>query len=453
MLYKKTEIGYNEILVSSPVKSGDIFMGEFLGLLPFHLLGVLLIGPIITSLIMQIKTLTFLDFLIIYICIFVLINLGLLIGNLIANSIEYFISIKNYSELKNELILIFISLVFIVIFYLFHYLFTLMISHPEVKNWLMFYPSFWYSNIIIFIIDRNALDSYLLNIWFSCALATIAPLLCFFFSYRISNKFYFLGMRKSSEGLRIERENKIYSILRCMVLNKYKILVITQFKEFLRKKENLIKIIYVYSLTIIAGIILSLSSEDIGKRLGRELIYLNELSVILLSWIGGFIFGILIGIYFFLSSEEMIYLYKRTPRGLTSLVSSYVFEMVYIIIFLDLLVTLFFIFLFKLQIVVILVFFLMYFIHCVIILFQVVGIQCYNPLFDERSKDLFFNLYLLTTLQILSLTISLFITIPSLPYEIDLSLGLIIILITNSIISLGFSFLVLFLGFQKLKKY
>ena len=238
-----------------------------------------------------------------------------------------------------------------------------------------------------------------------------------------------------------------------MVLNKYKILVITQFKEFLRKKENLIKIIYVYSLTIIAGIILSLSSEDIGKRLGRELIYLNELSVILLSWIGGFIFGILIGIYFFLSSEEMIYLYKRTPRGLTSLVSSYVFEMVYIIIFLDLLVTLFFIFLFKLQIVVILVFFLMYFIHCVIILFQVVGIQCYNPLFDERSKDLFFNLYLLTTLQILSLTISLFITIPSLPYEIDLSLGLIIILITNSIISLGFSFLVLFLGFQKLKKY
>ena len=74
MLYKKTEIGYNEILVSSPVKSGDIFMGEFLGLLPFHLLGILLIGPIVTSLIMQIKTLTFLDFLIIYICIFVLIR-------------------------------------------------------------------------------------------------------------------------------------------------------------------------------------------------------------------------------------------------------------------------------------------------------------------------------------------------------------------------------------------
>ena len=237
-----------------------------------------------------------------------------------------------------------------------------------------------------------------------------------------------------------------------IVINRYKILVITQFKEFLRKKENIIKIIYVFSLTIVTCIILLLSSEDMARHLGRELIYLDELIVVLISWIGGFIFGILIGFNFFLGSEEMIYLYKRTPRGLTSLITSYVIEMVYIIIFLDLLITLFFMFLFKLQLIVILIFFLMYFIQCVILLFQAVGIQCYNPLFDERSKDIFFNIYLITTLQLLSLIISLFITIPYFPYSTDLSLGLIIILISNSIISFGISSLVLLLGFQKLKK-
>ncbi|MFX0071878.1 MAG: hypothetical protein ACFFAO_12385, partial [Candidatus Hermodarchaeota archaeon] len=222
MLYKKTEMGYNEILISSPIKSGDIFIGEFMGLLPFHLLGVLLVGPIITSLIMQVKKLTFLDFLIIYLCLFILINLGLLIGNLIANSIEYFISIKNYSEVKKELILILISLIFVTIFYFFHYLFTFMISNPEIKNWIMIYPSFWYSNIIIFIIDRHALDLYILDIWSSCGLAIVFPILCFFFSYQISNKFYNLGTKKSTNGSIIERENILYNILKYFILKKYR---------------------------------------------------------------------------------------------------------------------------------------------------------------------------------------------------------------------------------------
>ena len=35
ILYRKTEIGYKEILLSSPARPGDIFLGEFLSLLPF----------------------------------------------------------------------------------------------------------------------------------------------------------------------------------------------------------------------------------------------------------------------------------------------------------------------------------------------------------------------------------------------------------------------------------
>ena len=35
MLYRKSEIGHKEILLTSPAKPGDIFLGEFLGQLPF----------------------------------------------------------------------------------------------------------------------------------------------------------------------------------------------------------------------------------------------------------------------------------------------------------------------------------------------------------------------------------------------------------------------------------
>ena len=55
-LFRKEKINQKEILMASPVKSGDIFLGEFLGQLPFYLLFILGIGPFITVLLLQINT-------------------------------------------------------------------------------------------------------------------------------------------------------------------------------------------------------------------------------------------------------------------------------------------------------------------------------------------------------------------------------------------------------------
>ena len=64
-LYRKSEIGYIEILLSSPVKKSEIFLGEFIGRMPFYFLMTLITGPLITSALMQFAELNLFHFFIV----------------------------------------------------------------------------------------------------------------------------------------------------------------------------------------------------------------------------------------------------------------------------------------------------------------------------------------------------------------------------------------------------
>ena len=69
-IYRKTEIGFKEILLSSPVTAGDIFLGEFMGKLPVLSSVVLVIAPMVIGLLNPIVRLTLVQAIVIYICIF-----------------------------------------------------------------------------------------------------------------------------------------------------------------------------------------------------------------------------------------------------------------------------------------------------------------------------------------------------------------------------------------------
>ena len=70
-LFRKSEIGIKDVILSSPVKAGDIFLGEFFAQLPFIFLIVLAVGPAAASLLSQVNpNLTILHYLAIYLVIF-----------------------------------------------------------------------------------------------------------------------------------------------------------------------------------------------------------------------------------------------------------------------------------------------------------------------------------------------------------------------------------------------
>ena len=150
---------------------------------------------------------------------------------------------------------------------------------------------------------------------------------------------------------------------------------------------------------------------------------------------GGLIFGLLVGMYDFIGSKELLFAYKKTPKGTKSLFYSYLYSMLYILISFDIVLTLFFTLVFQLDIFISLFFFFIYIVNSSNILLQAIGFQCIRPLFEERRKNLITNNYLILLLQICSFLLTLFIFIPTVPDIINPYLGLIYIIL----ISLGIS--------------
>ncbi|MFX0002803.1 MAG: hypothetical protein ACFE9J_04910, partial [Candidatus Hermodarchaeota archaeon] len=260
LLYRKTEIGIKDIIIASPIKSGDIFTGEFIGQLPFYFLFLLGIGPLGTSLLRQLNSeMGFFHYVGFYVITFTLSMFALLIGTILSNWIESRIhKSKKVKELNNWVFVI-LSFIVISIFYIFHFLFEFITNYPNFKVWMLIFPSFWYSNMVLFIINPSLVISYILNIWLNFGLAIIIPLLLFYISYKRAHKFYNLEMNIEKEIKSVYKDNKFYQFMEKITPNKWKGLVIIHFKDFLRKKENYAKLIYSAIFIGFIGVFLSVS--------------------------------------------------------------------------------------------------------------------------------------------------------------------------------------------------
>jgi hypothetical protein len=462
LLFRKSEIGVKDVILSSPVKSGDIFLGEFVGQLPFHFLIVLAIGPAVTSLLGQVNPqLTVLHYLIIYLVIFLMMNFSLIIGTILANWIEFKLSSRKKVKDSSNSVLLLLSFIVIILFYLFHYLFNIAYENPVLKNWMSIFPSFWYTNIILYLVNPLLIESYVINIWLSVGLAIGIPMVILYFSYKKAEKFYSIDLLSEKELLIVKTEGFILKIIKKMTLKKYKVLVVVQFKTFLRKKENITKLIYSVAFTGVLGLFIFLSLDSPITEIKEFRLhgivtipveYFDSLIMFIISWMGGLIFGMMMGICAIFNSKNILYLYKKSIRGVHASIFAFLYQMAFLILFYDIILTIFFTLLFALNIYVVGFFFCIYFIYCFIVLIQVVGLQCIRPFFDERGKQIYFKIYFIFILQFISLLISLFINIPLLPVVVDYSLGFLYILLTNIGISSIIAFLMLSIGIFKLNR-
>ncbi|MFX0023677.1 MAG: hypothetical protein ACFE9S_15225 [Candidatus Hermodarchaeota archaeon] len=462
LLYRKTEIGIKDTIIASPIKPGDIFTGEFIGQLPFYFLFLLGIGPLGTSLLRQINPeMGFYHFISFYAVTFTLSMFALLVGTILSNWIENRIyKSKKVRELHNWVFVI-LSFIVISIFYIFHFLFELISNFPDLKVWMLIFPSYWYSNITLYLINPTLVSSYILNIWLNVGLAIVIPLLLFYISYKRANLFYNLERTIEKKSKIIREESKFYNFIAKITPNKWKGLVIIHFKEFLRKRENYAKLIYSTIFIGFIGFFLAISlnqstiileDNPLGISLILEILQHKFLLVLIIAWIGALIFSVLIGISILIRSKELLFIYKKSPRGIISLIFSYLFVMFIIILFLDISLSIFFAFLFQIDIILILIFFFIFMLYSGEILIEALAIQCFKPLFEERGKDVFFNMYLILIVQIFSLLITLFIVMPFLSPATVASIGIIYILLSNLGVSGIIAYFMIYLGIKKLNQ-
>jgi len=454
-LYRKAEIGHSEVLLTSPIRPGDIFLGEFLGKLIFYFLLILGMGPVIISLLNQINTLNVWQYIVIYSSLFMLLAFGFLIGTIIANLFEYKMTKSKIAKDLGKSFLLVLSIIVIAMFYILRFLFDLILSNPVYKIWLMYYPSFWYSNIILYAIDPslnlfNSLSNYLFVIA-NLSLGVIIPSLLLYFSYKNADHFYTLEGHVENGVFISKKERGFYKLIRKITPPKWRRLIITQFKIFFRKRENLFKIIYIGAFISVIGVIIIYSLENPGL-VRYDILNFKLLIIVIVSWVGGLLFGVLIGLHIFIDSKQLLFQYKSTTRGIKALVFSYIYEIFYIILILDIILTFFFTLLFQLELIYSLIFFITFMLYSFAIQIQAVGVQCFNPLFGERGKNAYLISYFLIFSQVVSFFIVLFIFVPSAPDTINNSLGLTYIILINLALTSGFSFLIFHIGLRKLLK-
>ena len=452
-LYNKKGSKIKGIILASPIKPKEIFFGTFIWKWPFYIMFVLFIGPLFTSLLNQIGNLTIIHFVVIYLCTFGLIVFSQLIGNVISNLIEYKISKSQKAQHSRKIRILAISLILIIFYFFVRFLSTLFFSSPSLKNWLNFIPSYWYSSIIIYIIDPSIVSLVFFNIWIILFLAIFIPILIFYVSYKKSNTFYIITSSSDFSSLKTGKDKKIFILLRKITLNKWKVLVQTHFKEFFRNEEYMLKFFYAVVLNIIFGIVLAISLGEFELGLSSEVQIYKLLEVMIVSWIGSILFGSMSGLYIFIESKNLLNVYKKSLRGIKSLVYSILYFLIYLVIFIDLISVTLFTLIFQLDIGLFLIFIVTYFLVNLSIVLEMIGIQCLKPIFKDRKSMVMMNVYILIILQIFSLLLTFSIFIPNISNDMEPILALLYIFMIHFGITSGIAVVLFFLGIRKISKF
>ncbi|MFX0028843.1 MAG: hypothetical protein ACFE8B_06510 [Candidatus Hermodarchaeota archaeon] len=393
-VYRKTEIGFKEILLASPATSGDIFLGEFFGKFPIYTATILIGTPLIIGMLNPIINLNMIQYLIIYVCVFGMVLFAALLGSIISSWLEHRIAKSERARDLGKVIMFLLSIGIVVIIYSLQFLFDYLINNPELRNWVSFYPSIWFSNIILYFIQPSLISSYFLNIWSSGLIVVILPILTLYISYKKAEKFFTVegGIEKIS--VLIEEENKFYLMIRKITGRKWEGLILTQLKEFLRKRETIMKIVYVCGIVGVLGVIFPIT-------MGTEISIIQSMILVMLIVMGGMMYGLLFGSYIFVGTKDLIWVYKRSPRNIRALVYSYILAMLLLNIIMTLGLTCFFTIFFQFDIFNIFFFFTFYLIYNQLVIFQAIGIQCFSPSFEEKGRAMTTNNLILMVLQMI----------------------------------------------------
>jgi hypothetical protein len=379
-VYRESEISFKESMLASPVTSKDIFLGEFLGKMPIYFAIILILGPVLIGLVNPLIDLDLIQYIVIYFCVFGMVSFANLVGSIIASWLEHKISKSEKARELGKLFIWIFTILLVVIMYAIIFFLNDILSHPELKNWLAFYPSFWFSNIILYSIDPLLLEGFILNIWLNLLLAISIPLITLYLVNQKAEKFYSLeSFNEKSNNTIASRENYMYRFIRFLFGKKWGGLTVIQLKRLSRKKSNFARIAYVFGLLGFMTWFMSNMANDEGG-----LILFSTMIIAL----GGFMLSVMIGHLAFIDSKEIIWEYKRSTRGLKSLVYSYLLAMFVITIFLAIFETILFSILANLDLISALMFFGVFLLISQFSMAQSMGIQCLSPAYGDKSPNM-----------------------------------------------------------------
>jgi len=310
---RETQTEQLEIFLAAPIKPGDVLVGEFLGALPFYAIVITIIAGSFTALMTPLR----LDIvqMVITIAIFVLTCLSALwIGTVVAAILRTKLGKTARGRDIGRALAFIIALPIIAVMYAIiggGLLEALM--NPEtselVRSILDFLPCSWGAKIFV---DFASHPSNIGAVWFE-TLIRFGGLTTFFIAVlwlgaRVANRAYsleavtFVAARAKQDGL-------FYKAVKYLGGGgSFGVLLMSLFKDYGRRLENLSKIFYMIGLLAILNIFLIEPSDFEGALV---------MTAFVLPLLSAFVIGEVT-----LRGKECLFIYKKAPAGLEKLIKA-----------------------------------------------------------------------------------------------------------------------------------
>lgn len=388
--------GQHEMLLATPIKEGDIFLGEYLGKMPVYLWGILFLVPLIVSLLQSVFIISALDIVIITFIVFGLVAVASWIGAILTGYAIKKLSRSVRGKDIGRALAILLALVFMAAYYGLLYLGQGAISNPNLRAWLQISPSSWFANLLNAIIGAPLPLSWL-GWELSFIFVVIFSFVLFFGGYRLAPHFYSLDIASTQMTYSIVNENIYFRFLRWLLPRAWKGVVITQLKNFLRRKENIAKLAY-----LIIIVILFLFIGDYGfnsNSSGSFGTSGNDFAIIFFPWLLDLFVGIQLGTFIFVNSKDMIWIFKQSPRNIKTLVLGNWFAMIMLLFPLVAGLCIFVAITTNMDVIQGILFFGIILLGCVSTLAMAMGLGSINPAFQQRSGKMTVNMLIFLGIQ------------------------------------------------------
>ncbi len=303
---KDIKAGNLELLLSTPMRSSDILVGEFFGRLPFYILGAVLVGGILTGIfgasgtnpgiVVVLTLLVVLDFLIAY-------WIGTCVGFYLRSLLSKSSRMKDLGKALSFILII--PAVFAM-----YGTMSLIMNYIEensfnttIKDFLTIFPSSWIAFISKELLNMTNFTGIVSNDFLLySSLIVVLIIIIILAGMKLGNNIYNLEPTSFSES-EVVPHNITYNFFKLLGGNgSFGVLLAYNYKNYIRRFENLSKI--VYAITLMFAILLFFNNMQLD----------NEFSYIIAQVLSALLSGFMISELTIYGKEKLL-LYRQSPIG------------------------------------------------------------------------------------------------------------------------------------------
>jgi len=392
---QELNIGHLELVLSAPVRARDVLFGEFVGQIPIIAIGVSIISSVfisIISLAIQITVVVAIFFILIILATFLTATwLGTMLSAWL--SMKFGFSEQGKDKAKGFMMVFSVILIVPILFLEFiPFYFPQVLTDPMFRAVFQFIPTSWIADSIFILILSSAGISFvgvfpIFNTFTIPILLSAFFFLTFYLGYSNLDKIYNFESETQSTTVTVIKENAFYRFTK----NRLGPFFTVQLKDFFRRRENISRLAYAVAMAIFLPVIMMVTMGTTGEV--REFLNLG-FWIFMTGLMFSLMLGSMLGSTIMLRSKDMIWIYKKSPKGSTALATSFFWAIAFIAMILSIPITIIDALIIQLTFLEWIILFIFINIYTIGALLVSIGIQSLNPTYKEKGGKMTLNVLL-----------------------------------------------------------